>query len=124
MEIGFRTLSPRYAITLLLLLCASTLTAQLQFDKLTCAFAENPIGIDGPQPRFGWTFFPIGRNQRQSAYELTVADNPDFNSGIQWFTGKILSTKNSGIEYSGKPLQSFTSYFWRVRTYDQDNRPS
>src|SRR5258705_12295244 len=113
MEIGFRPLAPRYAITLLLLSCASTLPAQLEFDKLTCGFAENPIGIDGSPPRFGWTFFTIGRNQRQSAYELTVADNPDFNSGVQWATGKISTSKNSGIEYGGKPLQSFTSYFWR-----------
>ena len=124
MEIGLQTLSLRYALVLLLLLCASALPAQLQVDKLTCEFAENPIGIDALQPRLSWTFLATARNQSQSAYELMVADNPDFNSGIQWSTGKVIAPKNSNIEYSGKPLQSFTSYFWRVRTYDEQNKLS
>ncbi len=124
MEIGQRILSPRHPIVFVLLLCTSSLLAQLQPDKLTSENAENPIGIDALQPRFSWTFISLGRNQNQSAYELIVADNPEFNSGIQWSSGKVITPKNSNIEYNGKTLQSFTSYFWRVRTYDQDNKPS
>lgn len=124
MEIGSRVASPRYALALLLLLRASSALAQLQFDKLTCEYAADPLGIDVLQPRFGWTFIPLGRNQSQSAYELMVSDAADFNSGIQWTSGKVIGSNNSTVEYQGKPLRSLTAYFWKVRTYDQNNRPS
>ena len=66
-------------------------------------------------------------NQQQSAYELLVSDNKNDIlrlRGNVWQTGKIESDQSLHTEYEGKPLKSFTRYFWRVRTYDQNGRVS
>lgn len=99
----------------------------LQPLELTCEYLKNPLGIDIALPRFGWTFNVAGRDQIQTAYEIIVSDNlKDIQqgNGSTWSTGKILSAQNIQVEYAGNALQSFTKYYWRVRTYDQQNEAS
>jgi alpha-L-rhamnosidase len=63
------------------------------------------------------------RNQFQSAYEIIVSDNlKDIqqNKGNVWQSGKVNSSQNLHIPYTGASLQPFTTYFWRVKTYDKN----
>jgi len=124
MKPGQRQWINRYTFALLLVPCASSLSAQLQLDKLTCEDVENPMGIDIESPQFSWTFKASGRNQHQSAYEITVTQQLDNNPNFSWSSGKVISSKNTNIPYNGKPLQPFTKYYWQVRAYDQNNHPS
>ena len=96
----------------------------LRPERLTCENLENPLGIDIEKPRFSWTFVLEGRNQRQTAYEIVVSDHVDGAEGSVWASGKIKSSEPVLIPYGGKPLQSFTRYFWRVRVYDQNDQAS
>ncbi|MEO8764022.1 MAG: family 78 glycoside hydrolase catalytic domain [Ginsengibacter sp.] len=101
--------------------------SSLQPFHLTCEYLENPLGLDMAKPRLSWNFLSAGRNQSQSAYEIIVSDNEKNTrscKGNIWETDKISSDQNIQIEFSGRPLKSFTKYFWRVRVYDNNGTAS
>ena len=117
-----------FAFLFALILCNYIHAASpLQPTTLTCEYITNPLGIDTKSPRLSWNFSSTERNQFQSAYEIIVNNNlQDINKGIgeSWASGKISSTENIQIEYAGKPLQSFTRYYWRVKVYNQKGEVS
>ncbi|MES1221600.1 MAG: alpha-L-rhamnosidase N-terminal domain-containing protein, partial [Bacteroidota bacterium] len=117
-----------YSLMIAIVLCSYARAASpLQPAALTCEYITNPLGIDVRLPRLGWNFISTERNQFQSAYEIIVSDNiKDINKGIgnTWAAGKIPSSENIQIEYAGKPLQSFTRYYWRVKVYNQKGEAS
>lgn len=95
----------------------------LKADNLTCEYIKNPLGLDISKPRLSWMLSGEGRNQQQTAYELLVSDNQQAIKQLQgnvWQTEKVFSSQNIHIVYAGKPLKSFTRYYWRVKVYDQD----
>jgi alpha-L-rhamnosidase len=97
--------------------------SQLQPTKLTCEYIENPLGIDVKSPRLSWNFTATERNQFQSAYEIIVSDNlKDIqqNKGNVWQSGKVNTSQNLHIQYVGSILQPFTTYFWRVKSYNKN----
>ena len=97
--------------------------SQIQPAKLTCEYIENPLGIDVKSPRLSWNFTATERNQFQSAYEIIVSDNVkdiQQNKGNTWQTGKVNSSQNLHIPYVGATLQPFTTYYWRVKSYDKN----
>ena len=102
-------------------------TSPLQPALLTCEYNINPLGIDTKSPRLSWNFTSHESNQQQSAYEIIVSDNlQDIakGTGNAWTTGKIASAENIQLAYAGKPLQSFTRYYWRVKVYNQQGTAS
>src|SRR3546814_13894453 len=101
--------------------------ADIGFDRLTCEYKENPLGIATHRPRFSWVMTSGESGQSQSGYELMVAYSlRDLRKGKGevWSTGKVHSSQSVHLAYDGKPLQSFTRYYWRVRVYDQDGKAS
>jgi len=95
--------------------------------QLTCEQLTNPLGIDVRQPLFSWMIESSENGIRQSAYELIVSDNKadiDANRGNIWNTGKTVSDETVFITFEGASLQPFTRYWWKVRVYDQNGRPS
>lgn len=99
----------------------------LQLKKLTCEYAENPLGTDALTPVLGWQLESQARNQLQSAYEIQVSLNEDDllnGKGLVWKSGKVNSRQNVNITYAGKKLKPFTRYYWRVRVYNQDGEVS
>ena len=105
------------------LLYAAITKPALKADNLTCEYIKNPLGLDISQPRLSWMLSGEGRNQQQTAYELLVSDNLqkiNLLQGNVWQTGKISTSQNIHIVYAGKPLKSFTRYYWRVKVYDQN----
>ncbi|MEO5682310.1 MAG: family 78 glycoside hydrolase catalytic domain [Chitinophagaceae bacterium] len=108
--------------------CAGLYAASpLQPTALTCEYIENPLGIDIKLPRLSWTFTSTERNQLQSAYEVIVsisAQDITKGTGSAWASGKVASAENIQIVYAGKPLQSFTRYYWRVKVYNQKGEAS
>src|SRR4051794_9169600 len=119
----------KYLLLSLLIIITSYvgIASPLQPVHLTCEYIENPLGIDAKQPRFAWNFTATQRNQLQSAYELIVSDNnKDIaqQKGNIWTTGKVTSDQSIQIMYEGKPLHSFTKYYWRVRVYNQNGEAS
>ena len=90
-------------------------------------YVTNPLGIDTPSPRFGWWMVHPDNDQKQTAYQILVASDVETlsnDTGNVWDTEKIQSDKNVHIVYAGKPLESFTRYFWKVRLWDAQDRAS
>ena len=98
----------------------------LLVSQIKCAGLENPAGI-GPVPDFSWILTSSHRGQTQTAYQIVVGSDSDFaksNPGTLWDSGKILSVESSWIQYNGSLLASSKEYFWRVRVWDDDGKPS
>ena len=99
-------------------------------ERLRIESLEDPIGVDSERPRLSWKLAsrkPDARGLSQSAYQVLVASAAELlnnNQGDVWNSGRISSTHFVLIEYAGKPLRSHTTYFWKLRTWDQDGTPS
>ncbi|MFE7392532.1 family 78 glycoside hydrolase catalytic domain [Streptomyces sp. NPDC057582] len=84
----------------------------LQVNSMT-----EPLGTQ-TAPSFSW--LPIV--ERQSAYEVQVGNAP--GRANLWSSGKVRSSDSTSVAYDGKPLASQGSYWWRVRTWDEDGNAS
>jgi len=79
------------------------------------------------QPEFGWVVNSQLPDDTQSAYQILVSSERkllDKNIGDLWDTGKTTSTQQANIEYAGKPLVSHNAYFWKIRTWNSNDRVS
>jgi alpha-L-rhamnosidase len=111
------------SLTCLAFSFAGNSASPLKPEKLTTEYLVNPLGIDVTQPRLGWTLVSGQRAQKQSAYEVIVSDNEGdivAGTGNAWATGKVPSSQSLHVKYGGKPLRSFTKYYWRVKVYDNN----
>lgn len=87
---------------------------------------STPLGID-TAPVFGWTNRTETVGRLQTAYQIIVASTKELaqtGTGDIWDTGKTESAINFDIDYAGKPLTSFTDYYWSVRVWDETDTPS
>ncbi len=96
---------------------------------LRCGFRENPVGMDVQNPDLSWTIQtnPEQRGVKQTAYQILVASTPELlrqDMGDLWNSGKVRSDKMGQIRYSGKPLVSSRSCYWKVRIWDEGGRLS
>ncbi len=97
----------------------------LKIERLRCEYLENPLGIDDPNPRLSWILTSDIRGQKQTAYQILVASRKELleqNQGDLWDSGKIESNRSIHVAYAGKPLESQTFCFWKVRVWDKDGR--
>ncbi len=102
-------------------------SADIRPAGLTCEYTEKPLGIDIVAPVLGWKLQSDERAQYQTAYEIMVATSKaDLEQGknLIWKSGKKTTAQNNNIVYAGKKLQPFTRYYWKVRVYDRDGKPS
>ena len=100
------------------LLASLLVSAQLTVKKLRCEMLVNPLGVDAVQPRFSWQLESEQRNVVQISYQLIVSSSEQklkANDGDLWRSGMISDSRCLLISYGGKPLQSATKYFWKVK---------
>ncbi len=72
----------------------------------------------GPAATFSWTFSDPDPGDTQGAYQVQVATNPGFSGpGTVVDSGKVSSASNSYATGSGKLVYN-TTYYWRVRVWD------
>lgn len=96
-------------------------------SNLRCENQDNPIGIDALQPRLSWWMLSPVRGQRQTAYCVLVASSEALlrrDKGDLWNSGKVLSDQSAQVLYAGKPLTSGMRYYWKIRVWDIDNKPT
>jgi alpha-L-rhamnosidase len=95
--------------------------------NLRCEYLKNPLGIDVRQPRFTWVLAHTERGQKQSAYQVLVASSPELlnqDKGDLWDSGKTASDDSTQVVYSGKPLASGKTYYWKIRYWDSAGNAS
>ena len=113
----------KYIVSLLLLVFAVGLFANLQPGHLKCEYLSNPEGIDMQAPRFFWKLTSNEDAQYQTAYQILVAtsqDKLDQNIGDAFDSKKVVNSKSTQIEYKGKRLEPATQYFWKVKVWDKN----
>jgi hypothetical protein len=89
-------------------------------SKLTVGDRAQPLDIQGA-PQFGWLPSSAEGNDLQAAYEITVAKS----GGAQvWDSGKVASSAESYVAYTGPALADDSSYDWSVRTWARDGQAS
>lgn len=108
------------SLVLCSLSCVPLLCAPLAPSGLRVEYLSDPMGIDMPQPRLSWIPQHTERGARQTAYQVWVSSRPNVESGDQWDSGRIASGEYTHIAYSGKKLESNTTYYWKVRYWNQD----
>lgn len=98
--------------------------------ELRCEYLRTPLGIDAARPRLSWQLaanVANARNQRQSAYQILVAGDAASlaaNRGNLWDSGQVESAEQLHIVYQGRPLVSAERCYWKVRAWDQADRPT
>lgn len=99
----------------------------LSVGNLRCEYMTAPLGIDNRQPRFSWELTSKGNNKRQTAWQTVVATEPGLlepGAADVWDSGKIESPKTNQIRLATGKLRPFTSYYWRVRVWDENEKLS
>ena len=115
---------------LLLLGCALSLPsvwAGVTVEQLKCEGAENPLGISRTKPQLSWILRSDERGQKQTGYQVLVASTAEklaADQGDVWDSGKVASDQSVYVTYGGKELNPLAEYFWKVRVYDKEGKPS
>ncbi len=96
-------------------------------EGLTVEFIRKPSKtlIEDSQPEFAWIV--PQQTGIQKAFQVLVSSTRELaekNIGDVWNSGQVRSRQSTNIELGGEPLQSNTTYFWKVRIFDKDNRLS
>lgn len=81
--------------------------------------------INDNKPEFAWIV--PAKAVIQKAYQVLVSSSKELaekNIGDVWNSGQVRSNKSTDVELDAEPLKPNTTYFWRVRIFDKDNRIS
>jgi alpha-L-rhamnosidase len=95
--------------------------ASVKVQDLRCEYRVNPLGLDTPQPRFGWVLHSKRRGVVQTAYQVFVSSSPARlarGDNDLWDSGKVNSSDSVHVLYAGKPLHSGQRVWWKVRVWD------
>ncbi len=98
----------------------------LEVRHLKTNYHQNPVGIDADDLRFFWILESNTNNTMQTSYHLQVSRDPEFQDDRQmtWDTDMVYSDQSIQLPYGGKPLESRTRYYWRVRSQDNHGNDS
>lgn len=109
---------------------AAELSATIRPSALRCDARVQPLGVQTAIPAFSWipvATHPGMRNLSQTGYQLLVASSPaDLarNDGDMWDSGHVSDASGLRHIYAGRPLASHTTYWWKVRVWDQNGHAS
>ena len=95
--------------------------------ELRCDYAVDPLGVDSAAPRLFWQVTGSGREQKQTAYQILVADSAEAlaqNEGNVWDSGRVTSGETIQIPCPGDKLKSWEQVFWKVQVWDGNSKPS
>jgi hypothetical protein len=110
-----------------LLVSCSSKQSTLSVFGLKCENRVNPAGVSISRPFFSWELRSSERSQAQTAFQIQVAGSSDLLKDGRadfWDSGERRSSENLFIPYEGKGLAPGTEFFWNVRVWDRDGRPT
>ncbi len=112
-------------LLIFLVLSSFAFGQNLQVVHLKTDYQTTPLGFDNQNPEFSWILQSAERGTNQTIFEIRISDDQKkLDAGNCWQSGKISGNQSFGIRYAGKPLKSFTRYFWKVRVWDQNDKVS
>ncbi len=84
-------------------------------------------GLIEDSPRFSWILNDQTPGSIQYAYQVLVASEEDLltlEEADVWNSGKVLSDRSVNILFLGNELQSNKTYYWKVKTWDDEENES
>jgi alpha-L-rhamnosidase len=111
-----------FLLLIILFGCSAGDRSQFSFGRMLVEYAEAPVNIDLPNPRFSWIVSAQGRKHYQTAYRILVSESEASlreNKGDMWDTGMLASSSTIQHEYDGSDLSSDKRYFWKVIIRDE-----
>ena len=111
---------------LLLQFCSKGPAARFEAGDLKCNNLYDPAGT-GEIPVFSWIASSSVRGTSQTAYQIIVdPDEGNLKSGNDclWNSGKVSSDESFNIMYMGEELSPSEKYYWKVRIWDNNDKPS
>ncbi|HUV66348.1 MAG TPA: family 78 glycoside hydrolase catalytic domain, partial [Sedimentisphaerales bacterium] len=90
-------------------------------------FIREPSGVTIVDQRPEYSWIVPQEAVFQKGYQVLVASSRekiDQNIGDVWDSGQVRGSQSANIEHSGGPLEPHSTYCWKVRIWDQDNRLS
>src|SRR5580765_7865032 len=115
-----RIASISFLFTLLVYAGKALAFPPVEVDHVRCEMLTNPLGIGTANPRFSWQLQSEERAVMQTNYQVLVASSLEKlskNEGDLWSSGKVHSDKSILLSYSGKPLSSRQTCFWKVKVW-------
>ena len=106
---------------------AAAAVSTASVGDLRCEYGVDPLGIDVSAPRLSWKMTSSERGQRQTAYQVIAATQPEFlvpGKADLWDTRTVKGDQSLHLPYAGERLRSSQQVFWKVRVWDKDGRPS
>jgi alpha-L-rhamnosidase len=118
----------KYTIALLIILLpfCTRFPGNKAPSGLMVEFIRKPenVKIMDPKPEFTWVV-PLSA-KRQTAYQILVASSRDKleKDADIWDSKKISGNRSTEVEFGGDPLAGNSSFAWKVRIWDADDKPS
>jgi alpha-L-rhamnosidase len=84
------------------------------------AYPERSV-ITNPRPDFGWIVNSPRAGDSQKAWQIMVASRPELLRAGKpdlWDSGVVRSGDSINVPYAGKALAPNSSYWWKVRTWN------
>ena len=106
--------------------CSDKLNPEFRVINLQCEYMKQAL-IAKQGPRFSWEVMSSHNNQMQTAWQVIVSDDKNLfndNRGNVWDSGKTKGRAAFGIKMQGDALRSFTKYYWKIRSWDRDDKIS
>lgn len=95
----------------------------ISVQKLRVEYKKNPLGLDVRQPGICWQLKADERDVMQLAYQIQVSTGEDFGNML-WDSGRVESAQSLHVELKELQLKSGQRYYYRVKIWDQQNRPT
>lgn len=106
-------------------LCSAA--ASVIIENPRCEYLHRPLGIDVSKPRFSWELRSKQQGKLQHGYQILVSTDSvalSKHHADSWDSGKVPGSSTNQIHYQGNPLKSHTFYYWKVRSWDEEDTPS
>jgi alpha-L-rhamnosidase len=94
---------------------------------LKCENIIDPEGIGTSVPALSWKISSDMNGTAQKAYQVLVASDTSFlneKDADLWNSGKVMSSSQIIVPYSGKPLTSRSVCVWKIRIWDENDNLS
>ncbi len=94
---------------------------------LMVEYIGEPADVKITSAKPGYSWIVPGEAEYQNAYQILVAssrENIDLNIADVWNSGQVREGRSSSVEHGGPALQPETTYYWKVRIWDSQNRLS
>lgn len=93
----------------------------ITITRLTCDMQDGLV-VTGQHPRLGWQMTSPENGTVQTAYEIEIRDA--LNGSTIWGSGKVSSAQSQLVTLPGQPTLDGEHYVWRVRVWDETDKPS